>query len=205
MSHKTYPTFTTQDTLTQLVDKIVTFTEDVAGDIETVEDFDSDINAVFNASTGVLNFSDNFSVLANNGNMTFDSDLVVTANSVAFNSNSGVTIQAGDAGATKYNFTLGATNTIILESENDFSNIALKSGGVEYGSFNNNDGNLTINSAGSEVISLNGTTFAANFKGEIGLPQSGSGSPGTTSKTVAGAIDELRAAIIFLNNGTFPQ
>jgi len=43
MSHKIYPAFTTEDTLTQLVTKLVTLTDDVAKDVETLEDFDSDI------------------------------------------------------------------------------------------------------------------------------------------------------------------
>jgi len=207
MSHKIYPAFTTEDTLTQLVTKLVTLTDDVAKDVETIEDFDSDISVVFNASTGVQNYKDNVTVNANNGIYSFDSDYTLGASSCAFTSNRGVTIDAGDEGAIKYDVSLWASKSIVLRADNDLENVILKSGEIEYGSFVNNDGNLTIKSGLNDVIILNGTSeqVSANFQGEIGLPDDGPAAPDTTSKTVAGAINELRAAIILLNGGSFPQ
>ena len=205
MSHKIYPAFTTEDTLAQLVTKLVTLTDDVAKDVETLEDFDSDISAVFNASTGVQNYIDNVTVNANNGIYSFDSDYTLGASSCAFTSNRGMTIDAGDAGAIKYDVSLSATKSIVFASDNDLNNVILKSGEIEYGSFVNNAGNLTIKSGSNNIIQLNGNALSANFQGEIGLPDDGPAAPDTRSKTVAGAINELRAAIILLNGGNFPQ
>ena len=199
MSNKPYPTFTTTDTLNQMVVKLVTLTDNASEELTSINSKDSDLGIVFNAATGVQNYHDDLTVYANNAKYALDSDFEIMSNKFEVFSKDAVTISAGDASSvTKHKILIRATNNIDLVSENNQANITLSNLYGQYGRFKNNAGDLIINSASEDMILFNGASKNSTFKGNITMPTSGVGAPTTNSKTVAGAINELRAAIIAL-------
>ena len=108
---------------------------------------------------------------------------------------------------TTLNFNINAkaeTNITAEQSANlTGKNINITASGNESG-----NGRMTLKSGPDDVLVLNGinasggTYTDATFSGTITMP---SNVVNTTAKDVAGAINELRAALITLNGGTFPS
>jgi hypothetical protein len=201
MSHAPYPKFATTDTLAQLVTKLESLTSVVDTDILTLENKDSDFGAVFDISSGDFNFGNNTSVNANNGRYTFDSDFTLSSNVGTLNNKHGLFINAGDRTlTTKYDFSVVATKTISLQGMNDTKNVELLGSSREsFATFKMNDKkDLTIQSSTENMIVFNSSNKTSTFGGDIVLPSVGAAAPLTNSKTVAGAINELRTAILAL-------
>ena len=171
-----YPQFRTSDTMDRQVTKLVEFVSDVDTNITALSSSLSSINSIYNYENKIWNYSDTVTTNAT-GNITFNPTLNFNVNSTLTN-----IISLDSAKIAGKNIDIVATGTII------------------------GTGRMTFKSGVDDVLVLNGTgttgtgTTDATFSGTITMPTN---SVNTTAKDVAGAINELRAAIVSLG-GTFP-
>lgn len=176
-----YQEYTVTDTLHQLVDKLNLMVNTIDSN---TRQFDSSVSALESV------------IDAKNGIFDMDSGLVVNANGVTFNDSADFTVNAQNG---RLNFEgslqVDAATTIVLDGHSDLANVTLKSNGSTYGALRNNGGNLELISGLTPVVSFTGSTKDTEVKGTITMPSSGDGSPVTTSKTVDGAIGELKTEI----------
>ena len=189
-----YPDFLTTDTMNQQVTKLVDLVADVDSNNTSILTTITDFREIFNATTVTWSYA---------GTVTTDAVGIVLNPTSLFDVNTAkVDIAASDsANLTGSNIELDAVGTsggIVLDSRNNISNVALKSNGTTYGILRNNGTNLTIGSGVNDVIVLDGTNGTnATFTGAITMP---SASVNTTAKDVAGAINELKALIVTLQD-----
>ena len=189
-----YPDFLTTDTMNQQVTKLVDLVADVDSNNTSILTTITDFKEIFNATTVTWNYA---------GTVTTDAVGIVLNPTSLFDVNTAkVDIAASDSanftGSTIKLDAVGTSGNIVLDSRNNLSNVILKSNGTTYGVLRNNGSNLTIGSGVNDVIVLDGTNGTdATFTGKITMP---SGSVNTTAKDVAGAINELQAMIVSLQN-----
>lgn len=188
-----YPDFSTTDTMNQQVTKLVDLVADVDSNNTSILTTITDFREIFNATTVTWNYA---------GTVTTDAVGIVLNPTSLFDVNTAIVdIAASDsANLTGSNIELDAVGTsggIVLDSRNNISNVALKSNGTTYGILRNNGSNLTIGSADQDMIILNAQTLDATFTGTITMPSS---TVNTTAKDVAGAINELKATIVGLQD-----
>ena len=183
-----YPDFLTTDTMNQQVTKLVDLVADVDSNNSVILNGIADFREIFNSTTVTWDYV---------GTVTTQATGVVFNTSSLFDVNTAtLDITASDSatltGSTIKIDAVGESGDIVLESNNNLSNVTLKSNGTTYGILRNNGDNLTIRSGDTDMIILNAQTLDATFTGTITLP---SASVNTTAKDVAGAINELEAMI----------
>ena len=188
-----YPDFLTTDTMNQQVTKLVDLVADVDSNNTNILTTIQDFREIFNSTTVTWDYV---------GTVTTQATGVVFNTSSLFDVNTAtLDITASDSatltGSTIKIDAVGESGDIVLESNNNLSNVTLKSNGTTYGILRNNGDNLTIRSRDTDMIILNAQTLDATFSGTITLP---SASVNTTAKDVAGAINELEAMIVALQN-----
>ena len=189
-----YPDFLTTDTMNQQVTKLVDLVADVDSNNTSILTTITDFREIFNATTVTWNYA---------GTVTTDAAGIVLNPISLFDVNTAkVDIAASDSanftGSTIKLDAVGTSGNIVLDSRNNLSNVILKSNGTTYGVLRNNGSNLTIGSGVNDVIVLDGTNGTnATFTGAITMP---SASVNTTAKDVAGAINELKALIVTLQD-----
>jgi uncharacterized protein YukE len=188
-----YPDFLTTDTMNQQVTKLVDLVADVDSNNTNILTTIQDFREIFNSTTVTWDYV---------GTVTTQATGVVFNTSSLFDVNTAtLDITASDSatltGSTIKIDAVGESGDIVLESNNNLSNVTLKSNGTTYGILRNNGDNLTIRSGDTDMIILNAQTLDATFSGTITLP---SASVNTTAKDVAGAINELEAMIVALQN-----
>ena len=188
-----YPDFLTTDTMNQQVTKLVDLVADVDSNNTSILTTIIDFREIFNSTTVTWNYV---------GTVTTDALGIVLNPSSLFNVNTATAdITASDSATlTGRNIKLDAVGTngnIVLDSRDNLSNVILKDDGLTYGILRNNGNNLTIGSGDTDMIILDAQTLDATFSGTITLP---SASVNTTAKDVAGAINELEAMIVALQN-----
>ena len=184
-----YPDFLTTDTMNQQVTKLVDLVADVDSNNTNILTTITNFREIFNATTVTWSYA---------GTVTTDAIGIVLNPTSLFDVNtSTLELTASDSATlTGANSTLElSTGNIILDSKNNLSNVILKDDGLTYGIFRNNGNNLTIGSGDEDMIILDAQTLDATFSGTITMP---SASVITTAKDVAGAINELEAMIVAL-------
>lgn len=188
-----YPLFTTEDTLSQQVDKLVLLVGDVDSNNESILSSVTNINSVFDFPTSTWSYTDSVTTNATDIKFTATKDFNVNAVDLNLIASSNSKLCGNDVSIVAD----GNNGGITLDAKDDLFNVVLKSNGSTYGVLRNNGGNLTIRSNVNDVIVLNGSTLDATFQGTITMPPS---SVDTTAKDVAGAINELKALITALQS-----
>ena len=167
-----YAVYQITDTLHQLVDRL-NYNKDV---------FDGNIREIDSAlSTLMLEYQP--------ARINADSDFSINTSELIINADSDIQIYSASDVLVRApkSFEVDA-GTIRLDAT---SGVSFYDNGTEYATINHDSGNfhLQISVGSTEALTLSGTN--ASFPGDITLPSSGSASPSTTSKTVAGAITEI--------------
>ena len=188
-----YPDFLTTDTMNQQVTKLVDLVADVDSNNTVILNGISTFREIFNSTTVTWNYA---------GTVTTDAVGIILNPTSLFNVNTATaSITASDSatltGSTIKLDAVGESGNIILDSKDNLSNVILKDDGLTYGILRNNGDNLTIGSGDDDMIILNAQTIDATFTGTITMP---SASVNTTAKDVAGAINELEAMIVALQD-----
>lgn len=179
-------------------------TLDAAGDDVVIADNGSTIFA-FNTSTPSLTVTGNFQQIATGTMGLFATgDITIDA--------AGDDVKFADGGVETYNFrsngiisrdgdiALDVTGAVTLDPS--LGTVNLKKGGLQYAAFEENGSNLIIKTGTTTSMSFSPTNVL--FAGNITMPASGTGSPHTAAKTVAGALAEVNARIpnVYDRNGT---
>ena len=179
-------------------------TLDAAGDDVVIADNGSTIFA-FNTSTTSLTVTGNFKQIAT-GNIELyaQGDVILDAigDDVIFQDggvetykfrNNGIISRDGD-------IALDVTGAVTLDPT--LGVVALKKDGIQFAAFEENGSNLIIKTGTTTSMAFSPTNVL--FAGNITMPSTGTGSPHTSAKTVAGALAEVNARIpnVYDRNGT---
>lgn len=176
-----YPEFRITDTLHQLVDRLNLLTGII----------DSNLRQLDSATSGILLVVD-----SEGEGLNTDSDLrVISTGSIDILANSNIAIQTGD------NLLLTADKTVTVDAgdkiflDADSGEILLRANGSQFGALKKSaSGNyLDFYSGVNKALAFDATLTGA-FSAGIEMPSTGTYSPLTTSKTVHGAINELKLA-----------
>lgn len=179
-------------------------TLDAAGDDVIIADNGTSIFA-FDTSIPSMTVSGNFHQIATGSiGIYATNDIILDAigNDITFAaggvdmfnfSSNGIISRDGD-------IALDVTGAVTLDPT--LGVVALKKDGIQYASFEENGSNLIIKTGTTTSMSFSPTNVL--FAGNITMPASGTGSPHTAAKTVAGALAEVNARIpnVYDRNGT---
>jgi hypothetical protein len=193
------PVFQTTDTFQQLVSDLNTLRSQYDSDLLFVDSSLGDLSSLTTTSktlVGGINELDSDIGAQPFTNLTTDAKTLTGA----VNEIDAVFDASAESIVTSGNLLVDANGDIILDANG--ADVLLRDNGTSYGALTNNSGNLIIKTGNTTAI-----TFAdqnATFAGNITMPSTGPGSPGTSSKTVSGAIDEVEAKIpnVFNRSGT---
>jgi len=206
--------FATNGTISRTGDLIF----DISGDI-TLDADGNDI--VFKNGAGADQVTH---TLADNADysVTYPSNVTHTqsAGSLTFDIPGDITLDADgadiffkDAGTTRIQHTMGATNTVAVTGnytldvsgdialDADGGDVFLKDAGTQFAAFTNTSGNLILKSGTTTAMTFSGANVTV--AGSITMPSSGTGSPITTTKTVDGALSDINSRIpnVYDRNG----
>ena len=174
-----YQSFTVTDTLHQLVDKLTLTFDTIDSNTRQFDSSVSDLERIIHADSGLF---------------TLDSDLTVYAANATFEVPLEFAVNSETISLTTWEDTEVSANRIVLTVNKD---VTLHDGTVAYGSLVSNKGDLRLLTNSKVAVSFD--SEGSSFPGVITMPQSGTGSPLTVSKTVDGAISELVTSVSGLN------
>lgn len=181
-----YALYQVTDTLHQLVDRLNANREKFDENIREIDSALSTLMVEYQPSK--INADSDFSINTEELIINADSDIqIYTTSDVLIRAPQAFEVNAGS-------IKLDAT-----------SGISFLDNGTEYASLDHDSGNLhlQISVSSQDALTLSGTE--AIFPGTIQMPSIGTGSPATTSKTVAGSITEVHDELDALTGDIIPR